>query len=269
MLYTKEADLPFEYKDNIKPALSINIEFQNNYLHNYEVSLNAIKAIVNRSIREEKFYDIDGDNGLVIELMKLLPVNIYKAKSIIETIISAMSVYQRDYSKSMYGKTYMAKPLKSGEVKYKFMNGSTGFFRWIENGFNNILENIKDGTFYLINESGNEVFKEKLLILGILETLEILIFKALGGSNSQIYIYVNQTKTMKEIIDKPWRYKNKLIELVSERHEISVQMLTYLFEGECSNKEIWDFIEDYFLGIIPDDVVKNYERKTGKKLDLK
>lgn len=268
MLYTKDEELTFEYKYNMNPALSININLENNYLQNYEAYINAIKAIVNRSIREEKFYDIDGDDGLVSELMKLLPINIYKAKSIIETIISAMSVYQRDYSKSMHGKTYMAKPLKSGEVKYKFMNGSAGFFRWIENGFDNILKNKKDGTLYLIDESGNQGFKEKLLILGILETLDLLVFKALGGSNSQIYIYVNQTKTMKEIIEKPWRYKNRLLELVSERHEISVQMLTYLFEGEFNNEEIWNFIEDYFLGIIPADVVKKYEKKTGKRLDL-
>ena len=137
----------------------------------------------------------------------------------------------------------------------------------MENGINQIFSNLIDGTLYLIDETGKKGFKESLLILGILETLDILVFKALGGKNSQIYIYVNQTKTMKEIIDKPWRYKNRLLELVSERHEISVEMLTYLFEEELSNKEIWDLIEDYFLGIVPDDVVKNYEKKTGKKLE--
>lgn len=269
MLYTKDSELAFEYKDNIKAALSINIEFKNNYLQNYEAYINAIKTIVNRSIREEKFYDVDGDEGLVSKLTNLLQINMYKAKSIIETIISAMSVYQRDYSKSMCGKTYMIKYLNSGKIKYKFMNGSTGFFRWIESGFNSILENITDGNLYLIDEVGNKGFKEKLLILGILETLDILVFKALGGSNSQIYIYVNQTKTMKEITEKPWRYQNRLLELVSERHKISVEMLTYIFEGGFSSEQIWSFIEDYFLGIIPKEVVKHYEKKTGKKLELK
>lgn len=266
MLYTKDSELAFEYKDSIRPALSININFENNYLQNYEKYMNAIKAIVNRSTREDKFYDIDGEDGLVSELMKLLNINIYKAKSIVETIISAMSVYQRDYSKSINGKVYIAKPLKSGEVKYKFMNGTAGFFRWIENGFSSVCKNINRGTLYLIDGNGNNGFKEKLLILGILETLDLLVFKALGGKNSQLYIYVNQTKTMKEIIDRPWRYKNRLLELVSERHEISVEMLTYIFEGGFTNEKIWDLIEDYFLGIIPQSVVKSYEKKTGNKL---
>jgi ATP-dependent DNA helicase RecQ len=267
MLYSKDVELVFEYKENISPALSIDIDFHNNYLQNFENSINAIKAIVNRSIREEKYYDIDGEDGLVKELMKEIPVNIYKAKSIVDTIISAMSVYQRDYSKNIHAKMFVAKPLKSGEVKYKFMNGASGFFRWIENGFNNVTSNIKEGTLYLIDEAGDNGFKENLLILGILETLDLLVFKALGGKNSQIYIYVNQTKTMREIIDKPFRYKNRLLELVSERHEISVEMLTYIFEGKFTNEEIWDLIEDYFLGIIPEAVIKNYEKKTGKKLE--
>lgn len=267
MLYTKDSELTFEYKENIKPALSVDIDFQNNYLQNYETYLNAIKTIVNKSIREEKFYDVDGDKGLVKELMKLVTINTYKAKSVIETIISAMSVYQRDYSKNIHGKVYIGKALKSGEVKYKFMNGVSGFFRWIENGFNSISNNMTEGTLYLIDEAVNKGFKENLLILGILETLDLLVFKALGGKNSQIYIYVNQTKTMKEIIEEPWRYKNRLLELVNERHEVSVEMLTYIFEGEFSNKEIWDLIEDYFLGIIPSEVVKNYEKNSGKKLE--
>ncbi|WP_368240474.1 DEAD/DEAH box helicase [Clostridium paraputrificum] len=264
MLYTKDSELFFEYKDNISSALSIDIDFYDNYLQNFENYINAIKTIVNRSIREEKFCDVD---GLVDDLKKQLNINMYKAKSIIDTIISAMSVYQRDYSKNIYAKMFIAKLLKSGEVKYKFMNGTSAFFRWIENCFYNIRNNVKEGTLYLIDETGSSSFKETLLILGILEILDLLVFKALGGKNSQIYVYVNQTKTMKEIIDNPSRYNNKLLELVSERHEISVEMLTYIFEGGFTNEEIWNLIEDYFLGIIPKDVIKNYEKKTNKKLE--
>jgi ATP-dependent DNA helicase RecQ len=261
MLYTKDAALNFQQKENMKPALSIDIAFEENYLQNYERCINALKTIVNRSVREERYYSIDGKDGLVDALMKELNINIYKSKSIIETIISAMSVYQRDYSRNMHGRVYVPKPLKSGEVKYKFTNGSTGFFRWIQNGLAKIRDNIKDGTMYLVEENGNELFREILHILGILETLDLLVFKALGGRNSQIYIYVNQTKTMKEILDKPWRYQNRLLELVAERHQISVEMLTYLFEGNFSNDTIWDLIEDYFLGVIPERVVKAYEGK--------
>ncbi len=268
MLYSKNKELQFKYKEDIKPSLSINIEFHDNYIQRYNEYINSIKTIINKSIREEKFYSVDGEDGLVNQLMKAMKINIYKAKSIVETIISAMTVYQRDYSKSTQGKVLIRKELRSGEDNYKFDRGSVGFFRWIEGVFNNVVKNTEKGNIYLIDDGTNKGFKETLLILGILETLDILVFKALGGKNSQIYIYVNQTKTLKEIIEKPRRYKNRLLEIVGERHEISVQMLTYIFEGGFTNEKIWELIEDYFLGLIPEKVIKNYEKKTGKSLNL-
>ena len=54
--------------------------------------------------------------------------------------------------------------------------------------------------------------------------------------------------------NNPGAYKNRLLETVAERHLISVKMLTYIFEGGFSSDEIWDIIEDYFLGRIPERV---------------
>lgn len=267
MLYSKNEELNFEYRDHIKPALSIEIDFKDNYTNMFQSYINSIKAIVNRSVREEKFYNIDGEKSLVTELMENVKINKYKAKSIIDTLIAAMSVYKRDYSNNIHSKMFATKPLKSGEVKYKFMHGTNNFFNWLESGFYKILDNVKNGTMYLIDDTGNKGFKETLMLLGIFETMDLLVFKSLGGKNSQIYIYVNQTKTMREILAKPYRYKNKLLEIVSKRHQISVEMLTYIYEGNFTNEEIWNLIEDYFLGIIPEVVIKSYEKKTGKKLE--
>ena len=201
-------------------------------------------------------------------LQKELEVNKYKAKSIADTLISAMSVYIRDFSKSTQAKVYTVKPLKNGEMKYRFLNSTSAFFRWIESIFTRINDCVKDNKLYLVDEGMKNGFKEMIMGLGILETLEILVFKLLGGKNSQIYIYVNQTKTLTEIIAKPSRYNNRLLEMVNERHKVSVEMLTYIYEGKFSSDEIWNLIEDYFLGIIPNKVIKNYEKKTGKKLEF-
>ena len=127
MLYSKDKELNFDFKEYLKPALCIDIKFEDHYLQQYENYIGALKTIINRSIREEKFYNVNGEGGLVDELMKLLKINIYKANHIIETMLSAMSVYQRDYSKSMFGKIIIPKPLKSGETKYKFSNNALGF----------------------------------------------------------------------------------------------------------------------------------------------
>ena len=31
-------------------------------------------------------------------------------------------------------------------------------------------------------------------------------------------------------------------------------MLTYLYEGEFTNDQMWDILEDYFLGVVPEKV---------------
>ena len=79
-------------------------------------------------------------------------------------------------------------------------------------------------------------------------------FKMIGGANSQLYIYINQIQTLKNIISAPGNYKNKLLQSVSDRHLISVNMLTYLYENDFSSEERWNIIENYFLGQIPDSV---------------
>lgn len=44
--------------------------------------------------------------------------------------------------------------------------------------------------------------------------------------------------------------------MVADRHVISVQMLTYLYERDFTNEQRWDLLEDYFLGSIPEQVKK-------------
>lgn len=73
----------------------------------------------------------------------------------------------------------------------------------------------------------------------------------IGGANSQLYIYINQIQTLRNIINNPMAYENRLLTAVADRHKLSVQMLTYLYESGFSSNEIWDLIEDYFLGHIP------------------
>ena len=105
----------------------------------------------------------------------------------------------------------------------------------------------------MVNSTGNST-KEIGVVLGILEALDVLSFKMIGGANSQLYIYINQIQGLKNILNSPYNYENRLLNSVSERHLISVKMLTFLYESDFSNEQIWDCIEDYFLGKIPEKV---------------
>lgn len=250
LLYSNSKDLDFKYKNILKPAIRIEISLNRNYLKNFINNYESIKTLLRRCVREGKYYSID---ELVESLINSYGIEVYKAKCIVENIINALNIFKKEYNKNL--NTVIIKDMlqTSGEIKYIFYNGIENFFKWIEKFYEFVL-NLDKTTFYVVENETS--FKEIFTLLGILETLDILVFNALGGQNSQLYIYVNQTKTLKEIIEDPRRYKNRLLELVRERHKISVAMMTYMFENDFTNDEIWEIIENYFLGLIPDKVIK-------------
>lgn len=145
------------------------------------------------------------------------------------------------------------KTTKDGKTKYQFNVAVNSYFTWVEKNYKKINYETVDGELYLVNNAGNST-KEVGVMLGILEALDVLTFKMIGGANSQLYIYINQIQGLKNILNSPYNYENRLLNAVSERHLISVKMLTFLYESDFTNDEIWDYIEDYFLGKIPEKV---------------
>jgi hypothetical protein len=176
-------------------------------------------------------------------------------------ILAAMEIYQRDYSKKMNARMFNTRATRDGKVSYSFTNATNGFFTWITRGYEYISKNTDGGKIYIVNDSSKVRCKEITTILGVLESIGVLRFKSLGGSNSQIYIYVNETKNMQMVRDKPYSYQNKLLEMVNTRHNDSVEMLTYLFQSDFSSDEIWNHLENYFLGILPSDLVQTKSRE--------
>ena len=55
---------------------------------------------------------------------------------------------------------------------------------------------------------------------------------------------------------KPQYYNNSLLNKVAERHKISVAMMTFLYQNNFDSDTIWNYIENYFLGIIEPQVIK-------------
>ena len=72
-------------------------------------------------------------------------------------------------------------------------------------------------------------------------------FALLGGSNSRLYLYINQTQTM-ELADRGF-YRNHLLERIAQRHTDAVRLMSWLFTSGFSSEQLWDRIEEYFLGL--------------------
>ena len=104
-------------------------------------------------------------------------------------------------------------------------------------------------------------------VLGLAQALEILTYEARNGKNPQIYLRINSIYHMEKAINNPTAYHNDFQEEIYQRHELSVKMFKYLFERDMEGKDrneqitnythfFWDTIEDYFMGIIPQEVLK-------------
>lgn len=264
LLYSNSDDLDFNRKYTFSTAMFVEIYFADNYIQKFSRIFSAIKETTHLSIYQGRYYFFE---ELVDVIEKKAGISKYKAESIFNVVLAAMDVYRREYAHKMYGRIYNSHASQSGKVSYLFETPSREFFSWIERGFKTVQENTTDEHMYVVNDKFGKNTKEITTLLGVFEAFGVLRFKSLGGSNSQIYIYVNETKTMTMVRDRPYAYKNKLLELINYRHKESVRMLTYLFQNNFSSDQVWDHLEDYFLGILPEDLRDDQQQRDPKGLE--
>lgn len=256
LLYSKDKEFKFNIEYPVTSALCVSIAYANDYQSVFENIWDCIKGVIGKKV-------ISGEHTAIMEIAEALEstclIKKYKARAISEVIIASMDSYRKNFARTTTP-IVIEKSTKDGNIKYQFNVAVNSYFNWVEKSYSKIISKTVDGELYLVNNSENSA-KEISVVLGILEALDVLTFKMIGGANSQLYIYINQIQGLKNILNAPSNYKNRLLNVVSERHLISVKMLTYLYEGDFLNEEIWDYIEDYFLGKIPEKVKRECLRE--------
>ncbi|SCW67236.1 ATP-dependent DNA helicase RecQ [Ruminococcaceae bacterium YRB3002] len=259
LLYSKDPELGFNLKYNVSQVLWIKVDLDIESDSRFNRIMETLKAFVNTGIRTEKYYGVD---DITEVLSKECSIAHYKARSIAEVMIAAMSQYALRFHHEAT-KVFKSNATDSGYTKYQFQNSMNSFFKWIERYYHKVLKENEKGTMYVVNDGGDDI-KAISTVLGILESFNVLSFEMIGGENSQLYIYINQIQNLKNIINMPGSYENKLLENVAVRHLISVKMLTYLYENDFSSDETWNLLEDYFLGIIPAKVKSECKKENPK-----
>lgn len=249
LLYTQSEELELTQTAPMRAALCVTLEYASDYSSVFRKYWTAIQECINERVLLGTYISPD---EIAETLSRKCEISKYKAKSICEVLLASMDSYRRNFAK---GTSAISKEivLTDGSVKYQFNVAVSSYFNWVKKRFQKIENETDQNELYLVND-GSSSTKEAGVVLGILEALDVLSFKMIGGANSQLYIYINQIQTLKNIINSPASYDNKLLESVSERHLISVKMLSYLYESGYPSDEIWSILEDYFLGTIPSDV---------------
>lgn len=249
LIYSRSEELEFNKEFPIKSAFFVKVNLFENHKYNFRRYWEIIKKIAHVSIVNQEYIAIE---TFVDNLENECHISRYKAQLICDVIFASMDSYRGNFSKTAES-IHQKKELNNGVIKYQFKTAIESYFSWVEKSYEKIISRIDNNFLYAINE--NEGYAKELnTILGLLEILNVLTFEMSGGANSQLYIYVNQIRVIQNIINNPFNYENRLLNMVNDRHLISVKMLTYLYTNKRTSQEIWDILENYFLGIVPEEV---------------
>jgi ATP-dependent DNA helicase RecQ len=252
MVYSHSQELPFNKKYYMAPAMRVEIFFQKDEGYIFGKILKTVKDTAHESLYAGKYLSMD---NMVASVSSKAKMSRYRAESIIKVVLSAMNIYRREISNRMSVEVFRSRINRDGNASYQFLSGVDEFFAWIQRNYEYTKKHINDHCLYIVNDAESSVrCKEVLTALGILESFSVLRFQSLGGSNSQIYIYVSETKNMQMVRDKPAFYRNRLLEMIDMRHKESVAMLTFLFQNHLTSEQVWNYLEDYFLGVTPKEL---------------
>ena len=248
-VYSGDPDFPFNQAYNLQAVMRTEVVMDGKA--SFPAMIGAMrkairKVIGSRQITKKEVVkavrqSVSGDVG---------GLSYYQAEAMTDALLSGMRLYQERYRKGLVGYMIHVNQLSDGStIKYGFEPAAMYFFDWISEGFRTISARLgKENVFYLpVSEKNGS--NEMQVILAVLESWGILHFASLGGSDAQLYVHLNGVKELSLIRDNPIKYRNGLLDNVRERRQSSLNFLRHLYEEGLSSEEIWDELEDYFLGL--------------------
>lgn len=203
---------------------------------------------------------------------KVKKYNEIKSKSISDAIVNTLIQYQD------------TEQIKGIEEKKR---GSMIYYRVMPN-YNQLLDGLKSNAFNLLFKCKNKGLEEsentttlyrpriftnsktkgvnsEVVTLGLLESFGFCTYEVVSSDSPQIYIRINSMYSIEKALMNRDKYQNLILNDVTRKHYISVEMFKYLFtiprrgNGEQEviinyTRDFWNVIEDYFFGKWPKKV---------------
>lgn len=255
----------FVYTSGVEVSLNSDISIEN-LLSQYKTILISFENFVNQQ-------KISGSQFTVIDLgnhfMKYLKISDkFDARSFAQTIINSafefgkikeIKFISERVNSNMDNQRYVIH--QDGDMFTQFIMQS------ITNSINpsdNFVLGIDKITSFHFRSRSDEI-DAKIAALGIGEARKMLSYQVIGGNNPQIYLRMNSVYPLEKAIKQGDFYQNSILRDVQIKHYTSVEMLKYLFGKEQPEKNVserivnyskwfWDNIENYFMGILPNEV---------------
>lgn len=260
--HQKEDSLKLKHIEFIESVFLLDLDLlkRNEFtlLHEVQQFTNKLQSILSKFVRDEVFFT---QAQLEIEIQHAFGKSKYEAESLTNQILQSIMSFQDALKKVRTQRVNIITVRETADkVKYKLFSGANDFLHFITNHMDKLMKISSKNhegkhELYLTKSSKLEVEKT-FIALGLLESLDFLLYEVKGGDNPEIFIRVNSKLQIEKAILNAEKYNNTILSNVYKRHQISVAMLTYLFEKQVDTEEFWEYIEDYFLGRIPSEVME-------------
>lgn len=258
----------FEYACGIEVSLKNGIA-EKEILSNYYSILNVFEKFINE-------YRLTGKQFDTRDLGAFLSRNLKIADKFVATSLG-QALINTAFEFGNKKKMRFISEIDSGfdNRKYAIYQDGSIFTEYVISTLRSILKPMND---YVQDETGNVMafyrrnfgkysIDSELAVLRIGETANLLGYQLFGGGNPQIYLRMNSVYPLERAIKKGEKYRNSILEDVRNKHKTSWRMLHYMFTKKQPEKKaidrimnytpwFWDTIEDYFMGIIPNEVAK-------------
>ncbi len=265
--------LKLPYLEDFIPILQIELMINNDtpkqLLRDFKKIMDNFASILGPYALSNKYFSIE---DITKALMPKLNQSYYKCESLANIFIQSLEKYDsiqrahRNFYTSCIKYDAARNKISTSTIDkaYSITQGFDAFINEIYQSLENLLnhpDSIKseDGNLLIfmkkpLPNKEDKRMAELFLVLGIVEACELILYKINGGEKPEIYIRINSLQPLENAVLAPTRYKNRVLNNVRDRHTISTNMLTYLFDKEVSSDDFWNYIENYFLGKIPDEV---------------
>jgi len=116
-----------------------------------------------------------------------------------------------------------------------------------------LTDSLREQTIFIPADSVKTDGKKYIRQAYVIETFNLGTYEISGGETPAIFIRINDPLKIDRLAKS--NYNNNILTGIRRRFETSSKIMQFFFTKSLTDKERWDFIEDYFLGKLPDELV--------------
>lgn len=243
-----------DYEDTSKyiPKYIVTIETDETFSETFKKSktiVNSLKNLFNEFTAQNKHFTInDFSNRLYEECSDYLtPVSAKIATNNVIAILNNITANTFNCKRVIdYNNSTDKYSIKS---KAAIDNSFALFNKELYKSFNQAWDSSRKTFLVSLNKHSsnkNIVLDKKVLVAQFLEAFSLAKYDVRSGERPEFFIRVNSIKAIEKILNNTY-YKSNMVELVNQRHNDSVNMMTYFFKDLKTDVERWNYIEKYFV----------------------